>query len=93
MVYPSDHPLTTDDKALFFKIDDVWDFDNIAVSKPTADLAKPTVADSSFSILRLLICSECDRGPLGFAGHLNGDSDVGKLVYFLSCESVLYDTT
>lgn len=80
----------------FYTIDDVWDFDNMAVSRATDTLSEPTIKENGeevkFKIERILICSECDRGPLGFAGY-KGDapSDVKNLLYFLSGESVLYD--
>ncbi|KAG7194195.1 uncharacterized protein KQ657_004905 [Scheffersomyces spartinae] len=86
-----------DNHTCFFKINDVWDFDNIGVSRPAADLNHPKFggeddASSEFKIERLLICSECDRGPLGFAGFFNGENDVQKLSYYLSCSSVVYST-
>lgn len=80
-----------EEKELFFKIDDAWDFDNIGVSRPAPDLKQPSIHNTDFSIERLLICSECDKGPLGFAGFLDGETDIKKLVYYLSCSSVLYD--
>lgn len=82
----------------FFKIDDVWDFDNIGVSRPAGDLAKPIIIPGpgddtiELNIERLLICSECDKGPLGFAGIESGQElDHKNLKYFLSCASVLYE--
>lgn len=82
----------TEDEDHFFHVGDVWDFDNIGVSRPAAELEHPKFADedTDFKIERLLICSECDRGPLGFAGFFNGENDVQKLSYFLSCSSVVY---
>lgn len=90
MLYPSNYEPSNEVFTDFFRINDVWDFDNIGVSRPSDELKQPKVSDSSFTIERLLICSECDRGPLGFAGHEQGETDVSKLIYFLSCESVLY---
>lgn len=63
----------SDDK--FIQIGDVWDFDNIGVSKEFQD-EKLTGVD------RVLICSECDRGPIGF---------VRDNVYYLSLKSVVYE--
>ncbi|GEQ67456.1 hypothetical protein JCM33374_g1121 [Metschnikowia sp. JCM 33374] len=84
-------PQMTADSELFFTIADVWDFDNIGVSRPAPDLEKKTVAPLA-RIERLLICSECDKGPLGFAGFVSEDeTDVKKLAYYLSCESVKFD--
>ncbi|CCG23289.1 guanine nucleotide dissociation stimulator [Candida orthopsilosis Co 90-125] len=84
----------------FYRISDVWDFDNIGVSKPSEILAEPIIVGSQvheeehekIDVERLLICSECDRGPLGFAGIVSGgDKDHRNLKYFLSQDSVLYD--
>lgn len=90
-------PVTsTDDSSFFFKIEDAWDFDNIGVSRPADDLKQPTIklGDESvlkFKIERLLVCSECDKGPIGFAGFQDDENDVKNLKYFLSCNSVIYD--
>lgn len=81
---------TSGDSNVFFKVDDVWNFDNIAVSKPLPDLSTPVIDSAPFKIERLLICSECSRGPIGFAGHESEDTHVNKLVYYLSSSSVLY---
>lgn len=70
----------------FYVVNDVWDFDNIGVSRPTDEAPTPDIAD--FTIQRLLVCSECDRGPLGFAGYAGTDDDVKKLRYYLSSTSV-----
>ncbi|CAD1808333.1 Mss4 family protein [Candida parapsilosis] len=93
----------------FYRINDVWDFDNIGVSKPSKVLPEPVVVGTignigdedkqqqqqqkeKIDVERLLICSECDRGPLGFAGIAAGeDKDHKNLRYFLSEDSVLYD--
>lgn len=84
-------PKMTKDSLNFFQIGDMWDFDNIGVLK-TIDLASTSVGPLA-KVERLLICSECDQGPIGFAGYIEADqTDVKKLVSLLSCESVLYDT-
>ena len=70
----------------FYVINDVWEFYNIGVSKPTEETPTSTIPD--FTIQRLLVCSECDRGPLGFAGYTGSDDDVKKLRYYLSFTSV-----
>lgn len=85
-------PKMTQESKNFFQIPDVWDFDNIGVSKP-AELESALYVPLA-KVERLLICGECDQGPLGFAGFVNAEeNDVKKLSYFLSCESVLYDVT
>lgn len=79
----------------FFKINDVWDFDNIGVSRPSDDIKQPIIEENNeilkIKIERLLICSECDKGPIGFGGLQGDETDVKNLTYFLSCNSVLYE--
>ncbi|EMG47930.1 DSS4 Protein DSS4 [Candida maltosa Xu316] len=80
----------------FYKINDVWDFDNIGVSRPDHEGEVTVVddGDDEIHIERYLICSECDKGPLGFAGipQSSGDkTDHKNLKYFLSTDSVVYD--
>lgn len=76
----------------FFKVGDMWDFDNIGVSRPLDDNKDFTIDDKVFDIERLLICSECDKGPIGFAGHFHNDENKSpqNLLYFLSCNSMKY---
>lgn len=82
-----------DGKSLFYRVDDVWDFDNVGVSRPTANMALPIVGDETLNVERLLVCSECDRGPLGFAGVSETQSNTHEnLKYFISCDSVLYES-
>lgn len=77
----------------FYQINDVWDFDNIGVSKPTQDFSAHGKGPLA-RLERLLVCSECDQGPLGFAGFLHeDDTDVKNLTYFLLSETVAYDLT
>ena len=79
------------DNNLFYKIDDVWMFDNIGVSRPSMALREASTGNGeeslSIKVERLLTCSECDRGPIGFAGF---EANNSKIVYFLSCGGVLY---
>lgn len=81
----------------FLQVDDVWDFDNIGVSRPAADLAQPRITavagDLDVAVERLLVCSECDRGPLGFAAIPRGRAGHESLQYFLCAASVLYEQT
>ncbi|KAF3989633.1 hypothetical protein FT663_02726 [Candidozyma haemuli var. vulneris] len=84
-------PMASDSKH-FFELDDVWDFDNIGVSKAASELQSSSKVGDLEKVERLLICSECDQGPLGFAGFRNPEeTDVKKLCYYLSCESVMYE--
>lgn len=84
-------PKMARDSTDFFQVADVWDFDNIGVLKAT-ELGTTDSVGPLAKVERLLICSDCDKGPLGFAGYLDSEeTDVKKLSYFLSCESILYD--
>lgn len=95
---PSVDEPRTESTSDFYKVDDVWDFDNIGVSRAVENLSSPIELaldpgePVTLNIERLLICSECDKGPLGFAGISEKDAaDVKNLKYFLSCNSVVYD--
>ncbi|KAI3405933.1 hypothetical protein KGF56_001152 [Candida oxycetoniae] len=79
----------------FFQVDDVWSFDNIGVSKPSSEIQKdPIVAKDNehIEIERLLICSECDRGPLGFAGvPRDSEKTHENLKYFITRDGFRYE--
>lgn len=76
----------------FLQVNDVWDFDNVGVSRTAPDLEKSEAVGQLSKVERLLICGECDKGPIGFAGYVNAqDSDVKNLRYYLSCDTVKYD--
>lgn len=75
----------------FYRVRDVWDFDNIGVSRPTGGPTKIIVEDKTILVDRLLVCSECDRGPLGFAGVEEPMHNTHEnLKYFISCSSLLH---
>lgn len=85
-------PEMASDSSFFFQVQDVWDFDNIGVSKAVPELKKEEEVGNLAKVERLLICSECDKGPIGFAGYVDSDeTDHKNLHYYLSCESVVYD--
>lgn len=76
----------------FFEVNDMWDFDNIGVSKPLEEFKDFKIDSKNFEIERLLICSECDKGPIGFAGHFEDEEKLpNTLKFFLSCKSMKYD--
>ncbi|KAG0680519.1 hypothetical protein C6P40_002342 [Pichia californica] len=63
---------------LFYKAKDIWEFDNIGVSKPPKDLKNPEFIKlksenggdiHNFAIVRYLVCGECDKGVFGFGGY------------------------
>ncbi|KAG7662970.1 uncharacterized protein J8A68_003520 [[Candida] subhashii] len=67
---------------------------NIGVTRSTDVLDEPVVGHDEVHVKleRLLICSECEKGPLGFAGIPIGlEADHRNLQFSLSCNSVLYD--
>lgn len=78
---------------IFYRVNDMWDFDNIAVSRD-AGIDTTVVlpdTDTKLTIERLLICGECNKGPIGFAAKHEADSaDPKNLVYFLACNSISY---
>lgn len=93
---PDNSPELSDKLIDFYQINDVWDFDNIGVSRPSSEISQDPIIshdnESTIHIERLIVCSECDRGPLGFAGIPNRkETDHKNLVYFLSRDSVIYD--
>lgn len=76
----------------FFEVADVWDFDNIGVSRVAEELKSSEAVGQLSKVERLLVCGECDRGPIGFAGFVDAEeSDVKNLRYFLLCDTVKYD--
>lgn len=88
-------------KKTFFKVPDAWNFDNIGVSRPT-EIKQPVIHgtnDLKVDIQRYLVCADCERGPIGFAGNVGnvGESEdervqqASNLMYFLSAESVRFD--
>lgn len=94
----------------YYRIDNAWDFDNIGVSKATEDIQQPKIAENAgdseklrdIQVVRYLVCPDCERGPLGFAGivkqHREEDlhesnkrvTDANSLVYFLGADSGRY---
>ncbi|CDK29662.1 unnamed protein product [Kuraishia capsulata CBS 1993] len=94
----NEEALSDESQGLFYSVDDMWSFDNIGVSKTTEKFEGTeeikTEAGETIYFQRYLICADCDRGPIGFAGYL-GDakrSDDGSgLHYFIHPESVRYE--
>lgn len=71
---------------VFLRIEDAWDFDNIGVSKEIPEKKEED------EIERLIVCADCERGPLGFAKFDNDDAnrDVKNLKFYLHLNSCLY---
>ncbi|KAH3687607.1 hypothetical protein WICPIJ_001417 [Wickerhamomyces pijperi] len=79
----------------FIKVSDVWDFDNIGVSKEFPD---DITISNGVNVERLIICSDCERGPLGFACFESSETgaavkDVKDLQYYLCLSSVMVECT
>lgn len=86
----------------FLVVPDVWDFDNIGVSRdiPSSllgDLGDKDeftfdYGDSSWKIkkcLKYLICADCDKGPIGLICQVQDqDNDEEKVIHLLSLRSL-----
>ncbi|QLG71307.1 hypothetical protein HG535_0B03460 [Zygotorulaspora mrakii] len=101
----SKKPSETQQTNEFLLVNDVWDFDNIGVSKevPEGFTNEENMREVQFEhggsfwrmdkCLKYLICSDCDKGPIGFGCSLSNQAQRGaqnKVVYLLSLESVKY---
>lgn len=80
----------------FILVNDVWDFDNIGVSKeiPTnseiLDHIEFEHDDEKWQInkhLKYLVCADCDKGPIGMVCSTKFENQT-KVVYLLSLPSV-----
>lgn len=72
----------------FLRVEDAWDFDNIGVSKEVPNKEEEKDDDD---IERLIVCADCERGPLGFAKFDKDDiKDVKNLKFYLHLNSCLY---
>lgn len=63
---------------VFYKAKDVWEFDNVGVSKPPKDSKDPEIfvlksakngEDFKYAVVRYLVCGDCDKGAFGFGGY------------------------
>ncbi|CEP64129.1 guanine nucleotide exchange factor DSS4 LALA0_S10e03092g [Lachancea lanzarotensis] len=79
---------------LFSVFEDIWDFDNIGVSRAvpdglvnistakTADELQFTFRNKTYQLHKLqkyLICADCDRGPLGMTYEVKNTSDSDEI--------------
>ncbi len=107
---PSNNGSKLDDLTL--EVTDVFQFDNIGVSRsglsPNSKPIKFTISNNEgkesatiVTIDRLLVCADCDKGPIGFAGLLSDDVKENEkeldrvkkslaLRYYLNLNSVIY---
>lgn len=75
----------------FVIVDDVWDFDNIGVSKDLPNQSKPIEVSFNWNnkhysvdrCIKYLICADCDRGPIGVVVHTKENQQL----YILSLDS------
>lgn len=81
----------------FLMVNDVWDFDNIGVSRNIPDLkgfdmSVSCEGETVFTINRVvkyLICADCDKGPLGIVCEARSKDGLDtKVINLLSLESV-----
>lgn len=89
---------------LFYKAKDIWEFDNIGVSKPPsnvhdAEYIKMKNEDGEthhFAIVRYLVCGTCDQGIFGFGGYpsdledLEDRSEIGFDVTSVNPNDLVY---
>ncbi|GMM29184.1 hypothetical protein DAMA08_019000 [Martiniozyma asiatica (nom. inval.)] len=73
---PSDEAVAMNSvENIFYKVKDVWDFDNVGVTKASSSpnesisLMDNNSTKTTYTVLRYLICGECDKGAIGFAGY------------------------
>ncbi|QLL34528.1 hypothetical protein HG536_0G03900 [Torulaspora globosa] len=88
----------TSEQNEFLLVKDVWDFDNVGVSK---QIPPGLLVDSDRAIsfvwenkpwtiekcLKYLICAECDKGPIGMVCQVKNDHESTTL-YLLSLSSL-----
>ncbi|CAI8503142.1 hypothetical protein CAS74_000848 [Pichia kudriavzevii] len=69
----------------FYRCNDMWEFDNVGVSKPTEDSEFIRLSQgeqgavNQYQIVRYLVCGDCERGALGFAGIPTADGAIKDL--------------
>lgn len=94
---PCAQPLDT---ASFLLVRDVWDFDNVGVSKQipqqlvtgshdTIEFQWEKTAWTVERCEKYLICAECDRGPIGMVCQVKSAQD-STTVYLLNLSSLSY---
>lgn len=76
----------------FLKIQDAWDFDNIGVSRDIKEhVIEGYDGEVDQDVERLIVCADCERGPLGFAKFDEGDvKEVKNLKFYLHLNSCLF---
>lgn len=71
----------------FYKANDIWEFNNIGVSKPPTDIKKPEILKLKnfkngdihvYVVVRYLVCGDCDKGAFGFGGYKMDYEDIQK---------------
>lgn len=83
---------SSDDR--FVIVEDVWDFDNIGVSKelplaPTDEISFDwnSTSHTVTRCIKYLVCADCDRGPIGVLAQ----TTEGRQLYILSLASTVTD--
>lgn len=85
----------------FYAVGDIWDFDNVGVSKniPTEMLSDLSKSNITFiqdgtewtitELVKYLICADCDKGPIGLVVKAKSNNDnTERDVNLLSLKSV-----
>lgn len=80
----------------FLVVNDVWDFDNIGVSRGVPERHQPGGSigflDGTICTIvkteKYLICAECDRGPLGVVCNVTRADGTEEALHLLSIESL-----
>lgn len=74
---------------IFYKAKDIWEFDNIGVSKPPSTSKEPEIFTlkaledgevHNFAVIRYLVCGSCDQGAFGFGGYLMDLEELNKRI-------------
>lgn len=80
----------------FWKIDDMWDFDNFGQSRTVGSAASTDLSDSAHSAAAhgagpdtvYVVCSDCEQGPVG----VKWSASAPKEPYYVSVDLVRYET-
>jgi hypothetical protein len=74
---------------VFYKAKDIWEFDNVGVSKPPSNIKNAEIFTlkacedgevHNYAVVRYLVCGHCDQGAFGFGGYLMDLDELDKRV-------------
>ncbi|EDO14519.1 hypothetical protein Kpol_274p2 [Vanderwaltozyma polyspora DSM 70294] len=89
----------------FLIVNDIWDFDNVGVSKEIPQDLELQLDDSKFILnfkgntwevtkcIKYLICADCDKGPIGMVCEIAdvSNKDNKNQINLLSLNSINYE--